>query len=174
MKYKYFSNPLLPQLRCLPGINASPVPRGKSHARRIARGKRREFRKLSCTCWAAVLAVAAATAYGADEPGVRALQQQNLQRQQQQESLQLRMQQQQSATQGPPQDARQRQSLEQLQRDQARRQQELHYRQAVDLAAPQPAEAGATPGTKDDLKKLKTKEEGAALLRRFEAEQQKK
>ncbi|HKU70026.1 MAG TPA: hypothetical protein VJQ51_04230, partial [Burkholderiales bacterium] len=91
-----------------------------------------------------------------------------------QESLQLRMQQQQSATQSPPRDGSQRQALEQLQRDQARRQRELHYRQGVEATAPRQVEDAASRGAQDDMKKLKTKEEGDALLRRAETEQRKR
>jgi len=170
----YLNNPLLPRPCCLPWEYASPVPQGKSHRPVTPGWKPRAFMNLRCSCLAAALTLMPAAASGADDPGARALQQQQLQRQQQQESLQLRMQQQQSAAQSPPQDARQGQALEQLQRDQARRQQELHYRQGAEAARPRPAEDAATRQVKDDIGQLKAKEQGEALLRRSETEQQKK
>ena len=170
----YLYNPLLPQLYCLPWDYASPVPQGKCHTALAPGWKSRAFMNLRRSWLAAALTFMSIMAGAADGPGVRALQQQQLQRQQQQESLQLRMQQQQSATQSPPQDAWQRQTLEQLQRDQARRQQELHDRQSAEAAAPRPAEDAATRRAKDEVQKLQTKDQGESLLRRSEAEQQKK
>ena len=158
---KHFKNPLLPRLRCSTGEHASPVPRGKGHSG-------------SSSCLLAALIIAGATASAGDEPGARTLQQQQLQRQQQQEALQLRMQQQQSATQSPPRDASQRQSLELLQRDQVRRQQELHYRQGGEATAPRQLEDAASRRARDDIHRMKTKEQGESLLRRSEAEQKKK
>jgi hypothetical protein len=133
--------------------------------------ERRVFRDLRGGCVAGLLALTA-TAAGAEDLSARAVQQQQLLRQQQQEALQLRMQQQQRATQNPPQDTRQRQAFEQQQREQVQRQQDLHYRQGVEASAPRPADDPATQRAKDDLERLKAKEQGEALLRRSEAGQQ--
>jgi hypothetical protein len=176
MFYKYminkcFINPLLPQHCLLPLHYASLVPQEKSHTAPAPAGKALQIGELRRGWIAGALLLMASAANGADDPGGSALQQHQLQRQQQQESLQLRMQQQQRAIQSPPLDARQRRAVEQQQREQVQRQQDLHYRQGAEATAARPAEDAATRHAKDDIERLKTKEQGEALLRRSEAEQ---
>ncbi len=116
--------------------------------------------------------VLAAAAWGADDPGARAVQQQLLQRQQQQEALQLRMQQQQRAVQNPAQDARQRQEQERLQFEQRQRQQELHYRQGVEPVTAQPTDDAGTRRALEGVERQKMQQQGQELLQRSGAEQQ--
>lgn len=122
----------------------------------------------------AAMLLPAVTAWGAEDPGARALQQNQLQRQQQQEALQLRMQQQQRATQNPPRDARQKQELEKLQADQRQRQQELHYRQGIEAPTAQPTDDAGTRRAKEEMERRKAQLQGQEELRRSEAEQRKK
>jgi len=111
-------------------------------------------------------------AWGADDPGARALQQHQLQRQQQQDALQLRMQQQQRATQSPPLDSRQQQSARQLEIDQQQRQQELHYRQGVEPPAAQQSDGEGTRRAKAQMELQKAQQQGQQQLRRFDSEAQ--
>ena len=120
---------------------------------------------LICTCFAGA-------AGGAEDPGARALQQHQLQRQQQQDALQLRMQQQQSATQAPPADARQQQAGKQLEIDQQQRQQELHYRQGIEPSTAQPVDDEGTRRAKARLELQKAQRESSRQLQRFDAEAQ--
>ena len=117
---------------------------------------------------------AAVTAWGADDPGARAVHQQQIQRQQQQEALQLRMQQQQRAVQHPPQDAAQKQALERLQADQRQRQQELHYRQSIEPPVVQPTDDEGTRRAKEAVERQKAQQQGQELLRSSDAHLQKK
>lgn len=123
---------------------------------------------------AGAMMVAGVAAKGAEDPGARATQQNQLQRQQQQEALQLRMQQQQRATQNPPQDSRQKQELETLQAQQRQRQQQLHYRQDIEPAIAQPSDDVGTRRAKEDMVRKKVQREGEAELQRSDAELQKK
>jgi len=118
--------------------------------------------------WAAL----AAAAWGADDLGGRALQQQQLQRQHQQEALQLRMQQQQRSVQDPPADARQQQAFEQLKIDQQRQQQQLHYRQGIEPVSAQPSEGEGTRRGKAQMELQKAQQQSQQQLRRFESELQ--
>jgi hypothetical protein len=118
--------------------------------------------------WAAL----ATAAWGAEDPGARALQQHQLQRQQQQEALQLRMQQQQRSVQESPADARQQQALEQLQINQQQQQQELHYRQGIEPTTAQPSEGEGTRGAKAQIELQKAQQQSQQQLRRFESELQ--
>ena len=118
--------------------------------------------------WAAL----AAAAWGAEDPGERALQQHQLQRQQQQEALQLRMQQQQRSVGGPPADARPQQALEQLQINQQQQQQQLHYRQGIEPTSAQPSEGEDTRRAKAQMELQKAQQQSQQQLRRFESELQ--
>ena len=122
------------------------------------------------TGWAALLIAAALTApaWGAEDPGARALQQNQLQRQQQQDALQLRMQQQ-NATQNRPADARRQPAPEQLQIDQRQQQQQLHYRQAIEPGTAQPSDDEAGRRAKAQMELNKAQEQSQQQLRRFES-----
>ena len=128
-----------------------------------------------------------AAAQGAEDPAVRAMQQHQLQRQQQQEALQLRMLQQQWGAQNPPADAQRQQAtdlqqadqqqrrqraIEQLQIDQQQRQQQLHYRQGIEPSAAQPTEDAAGQQNKAQMELRKAQEQSQQQLRRFESESQ--
>lgn len=123
------------------------------------------------TGWVAVLAAAGflAAAWGAEDPGARALQQNQLQRQQQQDALQLRMQQQ-NATQNRPKDARRQPALEQTQTDQLQQQQQLQYRQTIEPGTAQPSDDEATRRAKAQIELNKAQDLGQQQLRRFESE----
>jgi hypothetical protein len=118
------------------------------------------------------LAALAAAAWGADDPGGRALQQHQLQRQQQLEALQLRMQQQQRSVQESPADPRRQQAVEQLQINQQQQQQELHYRQGIEPASAQPSEGEGTRRAKAQMELEKAQQQSQQQLRRFEPELQ--
>lgn len=124
-------------------------------------------------CW--VLAAGALpvgnAACAAEDPGARAVQQNQLQRQQQQDALQLRMQQHQRATQGPPRDPKQKQELETLQAGQRQRQQELHYRHSIEPTAAHPADDAGTRRAKEEMERRKAQRRGQEQLRRLDAEQ---
>jgi len=117
-------------------------------------------------------AALAAAAWGADDPGARALQQHQLQRQQQQEALQLRMQQQQRSVQEAPADPRRQQAVEQLQINQQQQQQELHYRQGIEPGSAQPSEGEGTSKAKAQMELEKAQQQSQQQLRRFESELQ--
>jgi hypothetical protein len=120
--------------------------------------------------WAA-LAVAA---WSAEDPGGRALQQHQLQRQQQQEALQLRMQQQQHSAQDRPAGVRQQQALEQLQINQRQQQQQLHDRQGIEPASAQPSEGEGARRANAQMELEKAQRQSQQQLRRFESELQAK
>jgi len=131
------------------------------------------LRQAPSVWWLAVtLSGAAAAALGADDPGTRALQQHQLQRQQQQDALQLRMQQQQGSVQNPPADARQQQAIRQLEADQQQRQQELHYRQGIEPSTAQPSDDAGTQRAKAQLEQDRANEQGQRQLLRYESEAQ--
>ncbi|MCC7486144.1 MAG: hypothetical protein IT529_14315 [Burkholderiales bacterium] len=81
------------------------------------------------------LACAAGGVAGAEDPGARALQQNELQRQQQLDQLRLRMQQQQSRARASREDAGGRGALERLEADQVQRQQRLHLEQQREVGS---------------------------------------
>jgi len=129
----------------------------------------------------------AVAAWGAEDPAVRALQQHQLQRQQQQDALQLRMLQQQRGAQNPPADAqrqqatdllqvdqqqRQQREMEQLRIDQRQRQQQLHDRQGIEPGSAQPTEDAAGQQNKAQMDLRKAQEQSQQQLRRFESELQ--
>ena len=111
-------------------------------------------------------------AWGAEDPGTRALQQHQLQRQQQEEAAQLRQMQQQRAAQSPPAGAQERQALEKLHIDQQRRQQELHYRQSIEPPAVQPSDDEGTRRAKAEMERLKAQKQSEQQIRQFERELQ--
>ena len=119
-------------------------------------------------------AALAAAAWGADDPGARALQQHQLQRQQQQEALQLRMQQQQRSVQELQADPRRQQAVEQLQINQQQQQQELHYRQGIEPATVLPSEGEGPRSAKAQMELEKAQQQSHQQLRRFESELQAK
>jgi len=114
----------------------------------------------------------ASAAWGADDPGTRAVQQQLLQRQQQQDALQLRMQQQQRAVLSPLADAREKQAREKLQIEQQQQQQALHYRQGIEPPAAQPADDEGTRRAKAEMGRLKAQQQSQEQARRSEREMQ--
>ena len=141
-----------------------PIPDGTPY-----RGARSSVKVLMTFIgWVAL----AAAAWGAEDPGGRALQQHQLQRQQQQEALQLRMQQQQRSVQEPPADARQQQALDQLQINQQQQQQQLHHRQGIEPAGAQPSDDEGTRRAKAQMELQKAQQQSQQQLRRFESELQ--
>lgn len=117
-------------------------------------------------------AVLAATARSAEDPGAKALQQHQLQRQQQQDAHQLRMQQQYRALQSPAVSGQREPSLEQLQIEQRQRQQADHYRQSIDPTTAQPSDDAGARRAKDAMKQLDIREQNQRELRRFDQQQQ--
>jgi hypothetical protein len=111
-------------------------------------------------------------AWGAEDPGTRALQQHQLRRQQQEEATQLRQLQQQRSVQSPPAGDRERQDLEKLNIEQQQRQQELHYRQSVTPTAAQPADDEGTRRAKAEMELLRARQQSQQQLRQFERELQ--
>ena len=109
-------------------------------------------------------------AWGAEDPGARALQQHQLQRQQQDDALQLRMQQQQRAVQSPPAGARQKQVLEKLQTDRQQQQQALHYRQSIAPPVAQPTDDEGTRGAKAEMERLRAQQQSQQQARQLERE----
>jgi hypothetical protein len=114
----------------------------------------------------------AEAAWGAEDPAVRALQQHQLQRQQQQDALQLRMLQQQRSARERLAEPRRQQALEQLQIDQQQRQQQLHYRQAVETGGARPDEDEAASRARAQMELRKAGRQSREQLRRFESELQ--
>jgi len=94
----------------------------------------------------------APTAARAD-PGVQVLDQQRLQRQQQQEALQLRMQQQDNVIRSAPASDRARQAVEESQLRQRQRQEATHYRQSVEAAPAQPSDDAGTRQAKETMRR---------------------
>lgn len=116
------------------------------------------------------LVLAAVPVRGADDPAARALQEQQLHRQQQQEALQLRMQQQQRAVQSAPAGVGQQQSVGETEIEQRQQQHELHYRQGV---APPTASPDDDPGTRRaraQIEQEQARRQSEEQLRRFDAE----
>lgn len=126
--------------------------------------------------WKYSIAIACAVlvppAWGAEDPGARALQQHQLQRQQQQEALQLRMQQHQRGVQSAPADAQQRQALEQLQSEQRQWQEQLHYRQAIEPATAQPSDDEGTRRAKAEMERQQAQQESQRQIRQSDRELQ--
>lgn len=89
-------------------------------------------------------------------------------RQQQQDGLQLRMQQQQRSVQNPPADARQQQLIRQLEIEQRQRQQELQYRQDIDVQPAAPADDEGTRRAKSQIEQQRARQQGEQQLRQFD------
>ena len=104
-----------------------------------------------------------APASSAEAPAGGPLQQNQIMRQQQQDTLQLQMLQQQHSLQSPPVGARQRQDQERLEINQRQRQQELQYRQGNEAPAVRPDDNAGTQ---------RARQEGETQLRRFDYELQ--
>lgn len=121
---------------------------------------------------AIVLAALIPPAWGAEDPGARALQQHQLQRQQQQEALQLRMLQYQRGVQLAPAEAQQRQSLEQLQSEQRQRQERLHYRQVTEPATAQPSDDEGTRRAKSEIERQTAQQESQRQIRQSDRDLQ--
>jgi hypothetical protein len=113
-------------------------------------------------------------AFGAEDAALRALQQNQLYRQQLQEQLQLRMQQYQRNTQNPPADARQRQALEQLEINQAVQQQQLQQRQQRELQnrADVPSDDDGVRRAKAQIEQQRARQESRRQLQQFDWELQ--
>lgn len=109
---------------------------------------------------------------GADDPGMRALQQQQLLRQQQDAELQLRLQHAQRAVQSPPADAQKKQAQERLSIDQQQRQQQSHYRQSIEPQAAQPADDFGTRRAKTEMERFRARQQDQQQTRQFEREMQ--
>jgi len=122
----------------------------------------------------ALLLISTWTAQGADDTAARALEQNQLLRQQQQDQLQLRMLQQQRSTQSPPADARQRQAIEQLELDQSLRQQQLQTQQqrAVQIRPEIPGDDAGTRESKAQLEQVRARQESRRQLEQFDRELQ--
>jgi hypothetical protein len=129
---------------------------------------RLSFPSLLSTLLGGVVLATVASTSGAEDPGTRGLQQNQLQRQQQQDALRLHMQQQQRTLQSAPADAGKRQALEQLQREQLQRQQQLHYRQGIEpVPATAPDDAG-TRRAKAEMARQKAQQESERQLQRLD------
>lgn len=120
----------------------------------------------------ALAAILAAPANGAEPPAGGSLQQNQIMRQQQQDTLQLQMLQQQRSLQSPPVGARQRQEQERLEINQRQRQQELQYRQGTEPSTIQPDDNAGVQRARAERNRLEAKEEGETQLRRFDDELQ--
>jgi len=122
----------------------------------------------------ALLLALSGMAIAADDPAARALQQNQLLRQQQQDQLQLRMLQYQHSVQNPPADARQGQALEQLELDQAQRQQQLQMQQqrALQTRPELPSEDAATRAAKTQIDQVRARQESQRQLQQFDWELQ--
>ena len=129
----------------------------------------RRFRMLLSALWI-VFAASAAPGWSAGGPGDGGMRQNQLMRQQQQDTLQLRMLQQQRASQLPPAAPRERQDLERLQINQEQRQQELQYRQGIAPSIVRPGNDSGVSRTTADQKSGEAQEQGAAQLQRFDSE----
>ena len=121
-----------------------------------------------------LLAVFTVPAWGAEDATQRALQQNQLYRQQQQDQLQLKMQQYQSGARNPAPDARSRQAIERLEIDQALRQQQLQLQQQRELQR-RPDVPGDDEGVrraKAQIDQDRTRRDGQRQLQQFERELQ--
>ena len=116
---------------------------------------------------AAILAV---PARGAEAPAGGSLQQNQMMRQQQQDTLQLRMLQQQRSLQSPTGSTRERQELERLEINQKQRQQDLQYRQSIEPPAAHAGDDAGVQRAKDELDRRNAEGQGKAQLQRFDYE----
>jgi hypothetical protein len=122
----------------------------------------------------ALLLTLTGIAHAADDAGTRALQQNQMQRQHQQDQLQLRMQQHQSSMQNPPADNRQRQAAEQLELDQALRQQQLqtHQQRALHMRPDTLTDDAGTSNAKAQIELQRARQESRRQLEQFDRELQ--
>jgi hypothetical protein len=125
-------------------------------------------------CAFGAMLIAIQLAWGAEDPGARALQQHQLRRQQQEEATQLRQLQQQRAAQSASAGVREQQALQKLKIDQQQRQQELHYRQSVGLPSARGGDDEGTRRAKAEMELLRAREQSQQQLRQFERELQNK
>jgi hypothetical protein len=88
----------------------------------------------------------------AADPGARALEQERLQRQQQQEALQLRMQQD-NVIRSAPADARQKRAIEESDIRRRQRQDAVHSRQSAESPAVQPSDDEGTRQAKEAIRR---------------------
>jgi hypothetical protein len=110
----------------------------------------------------------AGPAWGQQDPGLQELQRNQQMRQQQQDELQLRMQQQQRSLQNPPADARQQQSIHQLEIEQRQRQQDLHYRQNIGQPPAADTDDEGTRRAKSQIEQERTRQQSEQQLRQFD------
>jgi hypothetical protein len=134
----------------------------------------RALRQGSLQAWAIFLWILAMPAWGAEDAASRALQQNQLLRQQQQDQLQLRMQQYQRNGQNPPADARQRQALEQLELNQQLQQQLLHLQQQRErqVRPELPSDDEGTRRAKAQIEERRARQESRRQLDQFDRELQ--
>jgi hypothetical protein len=103
----------------------------------------------------------------ASDPAQREVRRSQQVRQHQQDELQLRMQQYHRSLEAPPTDARR-----QLEIDQRRRQQQLHYRQSIEVQPPSPADDEGTHRAKAQIEQQRAQQESERELQRFDRELQ--
>ena len=129
----------------------------------------------NCRKWPVLIVLAelalTAPAWG-NAPAQRELQRNQHLRQQQQDEFQLRMQQHQRSVQTPPADPREQQAIRQLEIDQRQRQQELHYRQNVDVQPVLPSDDEGTRRAKAQIEQQRARQQSEQQLQRFDWEQQ--
>lgn len=121
---------------------------------------------------AALAVLLATSARGAEAPAGGSLQQNQMMRQQQQDTLQLRLLQQQRSLQSPPGGTQDRQELERLEINQKQRQQDLQYRQSIQPPAAHAGDDAGVQSAKDELDRRTAEEQGKSQLRRFDYELQ--
>lgn len=115
----------------------------------------------------------AGAAWGSDtDPALREMQRNLELRRQQQDELRLRMKQYERSIQAPPVNARQQQAIRQLELEQRRRLQELHYRQSVEAQPALPAEDEGTRRAKAQIEQQRAQQQSEQQLRRFDRESQ--
>lgn len=124
------------------------------------------FRTRLALCFSAVMA--AGPAWGDQDPALGELQRHQQMRQQQQDELLLRMMQQQRRAQNPPANARQEQSLRQIEIEQLQRQRELHYRHSLEFQPAVPADDEGTRRAKSQIGLQRAREQSEQQLRQFD------
>lgn len=112
--------------------------------------------------------MATGLAWGDPEPARRELERHQQMRQQQQDELVLRMLQQQRRAQNPPANARQEQSLHQLEIEQLQRQRELDYRHGLESQPGVPTDDEGTRRAKSQIGLQRAREQSEQQLRQFD------
>ena len=130
------------------------------------------LRRFYISVLAGLAALSAVTADGAEDPAGRALHEQQLMRQQQQDTLRLRMQQHNRNLQSPPSGAKERQARERSQIEQRQRQEQLHYRQDIQPPSAHSGDDADVQRAKAQMDRQRAQEESDRQLRRFDFEQQ--